>query len=76
METYLMITDITGKQYPHKLDSNGILIENFLVKEDNYNIDSIQDVLETCKTIRINNRVFKTEHLIEISIHQIPTGAY
>jgi hypothetical protein len=76
METYLMITDTTGKQYPHVVDERGVKIENFLVTEDNYNLDLIQDILDNRKTIRINDRVFKATTIIEISIHKIPKGAY
>jgi hypothetical protein len=76
METYLMITDTTGKQYPHKVDSTGIRIQDFLVTEENYNLDLIQNFMNNYDTIRINNRIFRTKSIIEISIHQIPTGAY
>lgn len=76
METYLMITDKTGKQYPHKVDSTGVRVEDFLITEEKYNLDIIQDLMSTSETIRINNRIFRTDSIIEISIHKIPAGAY
>jgi hypothetical protein len=75
-EIYLMITDTTGKQYPYKVDEHGVKIENFLVTEDDHNLDLIQDALENRKTIRISHRVLRTETIIEISIHKMPKGAY
>jgi hypothetical protein len=75
MDTWLMITDITGKQYPHKVTENGISIEDFTVTTEEYNLDLIQDLLETRDTIRVQNRVFRTQHLIEVSVVQYPAGA-
>jgi hypothetical protein len=75
MDTWLMITDITGKQYPHKVTEEGIRVEGFVVTPDNYNLDGIQNLLETYDTIRVQNRVFRTQHLIEVSVVQYPAGA-
>jgi len=76
METYLMISDITGRQYPHLITEEGIQIENFVVTETEYKLDNIQAILSTNETIRIANRIFRTEKLIEISIIQHPKGAH
>ena len=75
METYLMISDMTGKQYPHLLTENGILIEGITVTVDDYRLDEIQNILETKETMRIKNRIFRTKKIIEISIVQHAKGA-
>jgi len=76
METYLMISDITGRQYPHLITEKGIQIEDFVVTETEYKLDEIQAVLNTNETIRIANRVFRAKKIIEISIMQHPKGAH
>lgn len=75
-EVYLIVTDITGKQYPMKLNDAKISVEDFYVTETNYNLDAIRSVLDDKKTIKFGNRIFKTEHIIEISIHKIQAGVF
>lgn len=74
MDTYLMITDITGKQYPCNITHSPVNIDDFKVSENDYQLDKIRNALENQNTIRIANRIFKTEKLIEISIIQYPKG--
>jgi hypothetical protein len=76
MDKYLMITDVNGKQYPMLITDKGIHIEDFVVTVDNYNLSDIQACLETAQTFRVENRVFRTEHVIEVSINEIPRGAH
>jgi len=76
METYLMISDITGRQYPHLITDEGIQIEDFVVTETEYRLEEIQAVLNTNETIRIANRIFRAKKIIEISIIQHPKGAH
>ena len=75
METWLMISDITGRQYPYKVTDNGISVSGIIITETNYNLDSIQDLLESEITIRVGNRIFMTEKLVELSVIQHPIGA-
>jgi hypothetical protein len=75
METYLMISDITGRQYPHLITDKGIQIEGFTVTENDYRLDDIQSILEIKETIRIEKRIFRAKKIIEISIVQHPKGA-
>ena len=75
METWLMISDITGRQYPHKVTETGVYVGNVLVTETDYYLDEIQNYLETTMTLRVNNRIFATDKLVEISINLIPVGA-
>jgi ABC-type microcin C transport system permease subunit YejB len=75
METWLMITDEKGKQYPYKLTDKGIRIEDITITDDDYQLDRIQSMMGTYKTLRVGNRIFRTEKLIEISIVQHPVGA-
>lgn len=65
---------MTGRQYPHLITELGIQIEDFTITETEHKLDKIQAVLNTNKTIRIANRVFRTEKIIEISIVQHPKG--
>lgn len=76
METYLIITDITGKQYPTKLTQESLNVEYFTVNENEWRLNEIQDLLANSKSIRIGDRIFKTDHLIGIEIQLIPTGAF
>jgi hypothetical protein len=75
METYLMITDVTGKQYPYLIPEEGIPVEDFTVTIQNHNLDEVQGILEMNETIRVKNRIFRAEHIVEISILEIPAGA-
>jgi hypothetical protein len=76
METFLIITDLSGKQYPHLVTAEGIQIEDFFVTEENYMLDEIQMILDSKETIRVKTRIFRTEALVEISIAQHPKGAH
>lgn len=76
METYLIITDITGKQYPIKLSQEAINVEYFTINENEWHLNEIQDLLANSKSVRIGNKIFKTDHLIGIEIQLIPTGAF
>lgn len=76
METYLVVTDITGKQYLHNITDNELNIEHMLVSSKSYNLIEIQTLLESRKTLLIGNRVFSTDKLIEVSIAQYPKGSY
>lgn len=68
METYLIVTDITGRQYPMLIPNAGIRIEDFTVTTENPCLDQIQEILEKRETIRINNQIFRTKKIIEIHI--------
>jgi hypothetical protein len=76
METYLIVTDMTGKQYPQNITGNPITIEGFQVSVDNYNLDLIQSAMTNNETIRVGNRIFRTDKLVEISVVQHPVGAH
>jgi hypothetical protein len=71
-----MITDLSGKQYPYLVTAEGIQIEDFVVTEENYRLDEIQDILATKETMRVKTRIFRTEALVEVSIVQHPKGAH
>jgi hypothetical protein len=75
METYLTITDITGKQYPYNITAGSLKVNDFEVSEKDYSLDSIRYAMSTCDTIRVGNRIFRAEHIIEMSIAQYLVGA-
>jgi hypothetical protein len=77
MKKYLMITDITGKQYPYLIQPDmPIPVENIHVTKDGDYLNQLKEFLETKNTIRVSNRVFKTDHIIEISTQEIPDDAF
>lgn len=71
MKCVLMITDITGRQYPHALGEDPIHVAHMAVTAQNAEtcLDIIQHMLANQQTLRVANRVFRTEHLIEISVN-------
>jgi hypothetical protein len=75
METWLILSDVTGRQYPYRVDEAGLYIEDVLISSDNYNMNGIQSILRSHKTFKIGNRVFVTDKVIEIGVVQHPVGA-
>ena len=68
MKKQLSVTMSTGRQYIFKIEEDGVQFEDFKITEDNFNFEKIEDLLINKKSIRVNNRIFRTENIIEISI--------
>lgn len=66
---FLSITDITGRTYPYQVTEAGIKVEDVVVTPDNYCLDDIRSFMENYPSITVENRIFRTEHIIEISVN-------
>ena len=75
MDTYLIITDGSGRQYPYLITSQGVQVEDFLVLPTDWNLDLIQHLLNNNTTIRVQNRIFRTQAIVEVGIVQHASGA-
>jgi hypothetical protein len=76
MKKYLIITDITGKQYPYLLNEEGLYVDDVLVTNQGDYLDQVKYLFYNKKIIRVGNRLFNTAHIVEVSTQEIPEGAY
>lgn len=76
IDTYLIITDITGKQYPYFVPDEGIVIGGILATKDNLKLGEIEKMIQNSTTFIVGERILRTEHVIEVGFKQHPRGAF
>lgn len=74
IDTFITISDITGRQYPYCIDENGISIGGITVTATDYKLNEIHQMIKSVPTFIIENRIFRVEHVIEISFMTHPRG--